>query len=92
MRNSEIARCISVGSDISSSLGVVIIVVDSPVPLPASGPAVGQRLRRTVDMSGAERGGRSDLEFWKERMVKCDLVDFLGKSKSFVRGCCLVLF
>lgn len=57
MRNSEIARCISVGSDISSSLGVivVVVVVDLPVPLPVSGPAVGQRLRRTLDMS--ERSG-----------------------------------
>lgn len=55
MRNSEIARCISVGSDISSSLGVIVVVVDLPVPLPVSGPAVGQRLRRTLDMS--ERSG-----------------------------------
>lgn len=55
MRNLEIARCISVGSDMSSSLGVVL--VDSPVSLAASGPVVGRRFRRTLDMSEREWGG-----------------------------------
>jgi len=66
------ARCISVGSDMNSSLGVVLVA--SPVSLPASGPVVGRRFRRTLDMSersgaGRKGKGRNDLSFGKNERV-----------------------